>query len=108
MIEKSAFVFLQNLQDCKANNLRHVSYTDDLQRNTQTPTENNDGYLSDHDNDEEEIASELQLNNLAELSLDMDRYIIDTTEISNETFHVIPPNFSCHTLREKGLASKWI
>jgi Helitron helicase-like domain at N-terminus/PIF1-like helicase len=103
LIDKSAFVFLQNLQDCKANNLRNVSYTDDLQRKTQTPSSSTENSFSDHDIDEDDdISTSMQLNDLADLSYDMDQYIVDPTDITNQTYDTIPSTFSCIDLRNKG------
>jgi Helitron helicase-like domain at N-terminus len=101
LIKKSAFVFLQNVQDSKSNNLRNMSSADDLQRSTETPSVDNfhqilyDNYVED---DETPL---VQLSNLEDLMLDTDQYILDTIDLKKH-INSIPTMFSCKQLRAKG------
>jgi Helitron helicase-like domain at N-terminus/PIF1-like helicase len=107
LIPEAAFTFLQNLQDTKANNLRNMLSTDDLQRNTDTPQTdannpiNNRNEHEDEDEDDDEEEQLLQLRSLAELSDDIDQYINGATE-DEENCNDIPLMFQCTELREKG------
>jgi Helitron helicase-like domain at N-terminus/PIF1-like helicase len=95
------FSFLQNLQDCKSNNLRNVLVGDELQRTTLQP-DNNESSNTTYDNtntfEEEQL---LHFNEISQENDDLEDFLADEA-YTEPNYNDIPTEYTCSVLRSTG------